>query len=100
MGIHLKRGGHPSITASLYLVLFSFRIIFSPFNIGLTEELGLSVKVVGDIANHLSLREPWNLMINSGNYSLILITIFDMMAAKPPVVIPDEKMFLTVSGNC
>lgn len=46
------------MTASLYLVLFAFRIIFSPFNIGLTEELGLSVKVVGDIANHLSLGEP------------------------------------------
>ena len=34
---------------SLYLVLFAFRIIFSPFNIGLTEELGLSIKVDGDI---------------------------------------------------
>lgn len=58
VGIHLKRGGYRWKTASLYLVLFSFRIIFSPFNIGLTEELGLSVKVFGDIANHLSLREP------------------------------------------
>ena len=32
--------------------------------------------------------------------SLILMTILEMMAAKPPVVIPDEKMFLIASGNC
>lgn len=99
MGIHLKRGGHRWKTASLYLVLFAFRIIFSPFNIGLTEELGLSIKVGGDITC-LIVRRTLKSDDKRGNYSLILITIFDMMAAKPPVVIPDEKMFLTVSGNC
>ena len=33
-------------------------------------------------------------------YSLILITILDMIAANPPVVMPEEKIFLIVSGNC
>ena len=33
-------------------------------------------------------------------YSLILITALAMIAVKPPVVIPDEKMFLISSGNC
>ena len=32
--------------------------------------------------------------------SFILIIIFEIIAAKPPVVIPEEKIFLIVSGNC
>ena len=31
--------------------------------------------------------------------SFIRITIFEIIAAMPPVVMPDEKMFFTVSGN-
>lgn len=27
------------------------------------------------------------------------ITMFEMIAARPPVVMPDENMFFTVSGN-
>ena len=33
-------------------------------------------------------------------YSFILIRMLDRIAVRPPVVIPDEKMFLSVSGNC
>lgn len=38
--------------------------------------------------------------LETGNYSLILIAMLDIIAAKPPVVMPEEKMFLIASGNC
>lgn len=31
--------------------------------------------------------------------SLIRITIFEIIAARPPVVMPDENIFFTASGN-
>ena len=31
---------------------------------------------------------------------MIRITIFEIIAARPPVVIPDENIFFIVSGNC